>query len=112
MGVVWTNTGTYTLAPYHSEADLESSILNVRAGVDRAHERLSGPATRCILKRECEQYQRFKTKLFAWWYFAIAAGFVLLAINRWLVGEPKWLIVLRFAIALGFSLLGYATLRK
>ena len=56
--------------------------------------------------------KRLKTKLFAWWYFAIAAGFVLLAINRWLVGEPTWLIVLRFAIALGFSLLGYATWRK
>jgi len=26
------------------------------AGVDRAHERLSGPATRCILKREWEQF--------------------------------------------------------
>ena len=55
--------------------------------------------------------KRFRTKLFAWWYFAIAAGFVLLAINRLLVGERMWLIILRFAIALGFLLLGYATLR-
>jgi hypothetical protein len=56
--------------------------------------------------------KRLRTKLFAWWYFAIAAGFVLLAINRWLVGERMWLIVLRLAIAAGFLLLGYATLRS
>jgi len=56
--------------------------------------------------------KRLRTTLFAWWYFAIAAGFVLLAINRWLVGELMWLIMLRFAIALGFLLLGYATLRS
>ncbi len=56
--------------------------------------------------------KRLRTKLFAWWYFAIAAGFVLLAINRLLVGERMWLIMLRFAIALGFLLLGYATLRS
>lgn len=56
--------------------------------------------------------KRLRTKLFAWWYFAIAAGFALLAINRWLVGERLWLIVLRSAIALGFLLLGYATLRS
>jgi hypothetical protein len=56
--------------------------------------------------------KRLRTALFAWWYFAIAAGFVLLAINRWLVGERMWLIMLRFAIAAGFLLLGYATLRS
>ena len=56
--------------------------------------------------------KRLRTKLFAWWYFAIAAGFVLLAINRLLVGERMWLIMLRFAIALGFLLLGYATLQS
>ena len=56
--------------------------------------------------------KRLRTKLFAWWYFAIAAGFVLLAINRLLVGERMWLIILRFAIAVGFLLLGYATLRS
>jgi hypothetical protein len=56
--------------------------------------------------------KRLRTKLFAWWYFAIAAGFVLLAINRWLVGERMWLIMLRFLIAAGFLLLGYATFRS
>jgi hypothetical protein len=56
--------------------------------------------------------KRLRTKLFAWWYFAIAAGFVLLAINRLMVGERMWLIMLRFLIAAGFLLLGYATLRS
>jgi hypothetical protein len=56
--------------------------------------------------------KRIRTKLFAWWYFAIAAGFVLLGINRLMVGERMWLIMLRFLIAAGFLLLGYATLRS
>jgi len=30
--------------------------IGLLAGVDRAHERLSGPATRCILKREYEKF--------------------------------------------------------
>jgi hypothetical protein len=50
-----------------------------------------------------------RSRLFAWWYFAIAAGFVLLGIHRWLLGERMWLIILRFAIAIGFLLLGWAT---
>lgn len=32
--------------------------VSLLAAVDRAHERLSGPATRCILKREFEQYDK------------------------------------------------------
>ena len=34
------------------------SDIALLAEVDRAHERLSGPATRCILRRECEQFGR------------------------------------------------------
>ena len=56
--------------------------------------------------------KRLRTRLFAWWYFAIAAGFLLLGINRWLLGERMWLILLRFAIAAGFLMLGLATLRS
>ena len=56
--------------------------------------------------------KNLRNKLFAWWYFAIAAGFVLLGINRWVIGERMWLIILRFAIAVGFLLLGWATLRS
>jgi hypothetical protein len=44
---------------------------------------------------------------FAWWYFTIAAGFLLLAIRRILLGEETWLIGLRLVIAAGFALLGY-----
>jgi hypothetical protein len=54
----------------------------------------------------------FRTRLFAWWYFAIAAGFLLLGINRWLLGERMWLVVLRFGIAAGFLVLGYLTWRS
>jgi len=53
-----------------------------------------------------------RTKLFAWWYFSIAAGFILLGINRLLIGERLSLVLLRFAIAGGFFLLGWVTLRQ
>jgi hypothetical protein len=36
--------------------------ITLLAGVDRAHEWLSGPATRCILRRE---YERFGKEQFA-----------------------------------------------
>jgi len=49
-------------------------------------------------------------RLYAWWYFTIALGFLLLAINRMLVGEKTWLIVLRLVIAAGFAALGYMEL--
>ena len=50
-----------------------------------------------------------RTQLFAWWYFAIGAGFVLLAIRAAMVGERMWLVILRFLIAAGFLALGVAT---
>lgn len=50
-------------------------------------------------------------RLYAWWYFAIALGFLLLAINRMMFGEKPWLIVLRIVIAAGFAALGYMELR-
>jgi hypothetical protein len=53
-----------------------------------------------------------RSRWFAWWYFTIALGFVLLAVNRALAGEKAWLIVLRFVIAAGFAALGYAELRS
>jgi hypothetical protein len=55
--------------------------------------------------------KRLRTRLFAWWYFAIAAGFTLLGINRWMLGERAFLIVLRFGIAAGFLILGVLTRR-
>lgn len=52
-----------------------------------------------------------RSRLYAWWYFTIALGFLLLAINRMLFGEKTWLIVLRLVIAAGFAALGYMELR-
>jgi hypothetical protein len=56
--------------------------------------------------------QRLRTRIFAWWYFAIAAGFVLLGVNRWLLGERLSLVALRFLIAAGFLILGCLTWRS
>jgi hypothetical protein len=53
-----------------------------------------------------------RTRLLGWWYYSIAAGFLLLAINRWLLGERGALIWLRVGIAIGFFVLGWATLRQ
>jgi hypothetical protein len=53
-----------------------------------------------------------RTRLFAWWYYAIAAGFVLLGINRWMLGERMFLIILRFGIGIGFGILGYLTMKS
>ncbi len=50
-----------------------------------------------------------RARLFAWWYFAIAAGFLLLGINRWLLGERLWLVCIRLLIAAGFLVLGVLT---
>jgi len=55
---------------------------------------------------------KIRSRWFALWYFSIALGFVLLAINRALVGEKAWLVALRFVIAAGFAALGYAELRS
>jgi len=53
----------------------------------------------------------WRARIFAWWYFAISAGFVLLAVNRWLLGERLSLILLRLLIAAGFFVLGWLTWR-
>ena len=55
--------------------------------------------------------KRTKARWFAWWYFAIGAGFFLLGLNRLIVGGRMSLIILRFAVAVGFVLLGYLTIR-
>ncbi|HMD50169.1 MAG TPA: hypothetical protein VKG79_13765 [Bryobacteraceae bacterium] len=53
-----------------------------------------------------------RTRIFAWWYFAISAGFALLGINYWMVGARTAQIAIRFVIALGFLLLGIVTWRS
>jgi len=53
--------------------------------------------------------KQLRARLFAWWYFAIGAGFFLLDVRGWIFGERMWLILLRLAIAAGFFALGYGT---
>jgi hypothetical protein len=52
-----------------------------------------------------------RSKLLGWWYITIGAGFLLLAVNRILVGGEGWLIALRLVIAGGFFTLGCLELR-
>ena len=47
-----------------------------------------------------------------WWYAAIAAGFVLLALYHVLVKDVKWLTGVRLVIASGFGLLAWMELRQ
>lgn len=47
----------------------------------------------------------------AWWYVAIAAGFLLLAIDHMLTGDRAWLVAVRLVIAAGFGLLAYMEFR-
>lgn len=56
--------------------------------------------------------KELRTRLFAWWYFAIAAGFFLLGLNRWLIGGGWLQVALRWAIAIGFLVLGLGTLKS
>jgi hypothetical protein len=53
--------------------------------------------------------KQLRARLFAWWYFAIGAGFFLLDVRGLIFGERMWLIILRLAIAIGFVALGYGT---
>ncbi len=48
-----------------------------------------------------------RTKLFALWYACIAAGFLLLAVRAWVLGAPRWTVILRGLIAGGFGLLAW-----
>jgi hypothetical protein len=47
-----------------------------------------------------------RTRMFAWWYFMIAGGFVLLAINRWLLGQRAGLVMAQLVTAAAFVLFG------
>jgi hypothetical protein len=48
-----------------------------------------------------------RTRLFAWWYFTIAGGFLLLAINRLLLGQRAGLVLAQLAAAAAFLLFGW-----
>jgi len=45
--------------------------------------------------------------MFAWWYFTLAGGFLLLAINRWLLGQRAGLVMAQLAAAGAFVLFGF-----
>jgi hypothetical protein len=47
-----------------------------------------------------------RTRMFAWWYFTIAAGFLLLAINRWLLGQRAGLVIAQVVAGAAFVLFG------
>jgi hypothetical protein len=47
-----------------------------------------------------------RTRMFAWWYFTISGGFLLLAINRWLLGQRAGLVIAQFVASAAFLLFG------
>jgi fatty acid desaturase len=53
-----------------------------------------------------------RSRLFGWWYITIGVGFVLLAVNRVVIGDRSWSMVLRWLIAAGFLALGYFEVRR
>jgi hypothetical protein len=44
--------------------------------------------------------------MFASWYFTIAGGFLLLGINRWLLGQRAGLVLAQLAASAAFALFG------
>lgn len=53
-----------------------------------------------------------RSHMFAWWYFMIAGGFVLLAINRWLLGQRAGLVMAQLVAAAAFLLFGLLSWEK
>jgi len=50
-------------------------------------------------------------RIFACWYICIGAGFAALGLRALIAGVQMWAIGIRFAISLGFVVLGVLTLR-
>ncbi len=46
-----------------------------------------------------------RSRWFAWWYAAIAVGFLLLAITQALLGDGFWGVAIRVLISAGFAAL-------
>lgn len=55
--------------------------------------------------------KRGRSRLFGWWYLSIGLGFFLLGLRYLVLGQPVRFVLLRWAIAAGFFILGWATLR-
>jgi hypothetical protein len=47
-----------------------------------------------------------RSRVLGWWYLSIGAGFLLLGLNRLLMHDRAWLVLLRWLVAAGFFLLG------
>lgn len=58
------------------------------------------------VNRPASMKNPLRTRMFAWWYFTISAGFVLLALNRVLLGQRAGLVLAQLAAALAFALFG------
>ncbi|MGD0579222.1 MAG: hypothetical protein ABSC08_09875 [Bryobacteraceae bacterium] len=56
--------------------------------------------------------RRRRSRMFGWWYVCTGLGFALLGLRYWIARAPLFSVVLRFVIAAGFVLLGYATFRS
>jgi hypothetical protein len=55
---------------------------------------------------------RRRSGFFGWWYVSLGAGFLLLGVNRLVVGAAWWQAALRWGIAAGFFELGYFELKR
>lgn len=58
------------------------------------------------LGHHAEVRNPLRTRMFAWWYFTIAGGFLLLGINRWLLGQRAGLVLAQLAASAAFALFG------
>jgi hypothetical protein len=50
-------------------------------------------------------------RILAWWYICIGVGFIALGARALIAGVEMWAVGLRWAIALGFLILGVISLR-
>lgn len=64
------------------------------------------PWTATLRAPNCPMKNPLRSRMFAWWYFTIAGGFLLLAINRWLLGQRAGLVVAQLDAAGAFTLFG------
>jgi hypothetical protein len=59
-----------------------------------------------------ENGRRRRLRIYGWWYICTGVGFALLGLHYWIARAPIFSIALRFVIASGFVLLGFATFRS
>jgi uncharacterized membrane protein YhaH (DUF805 family) len=57
-----------------------------------------------------EKHRR-RSKFYGWWYLLIGCGFLLLGLNRLLLGDTFWQVGLRCGVAAGFFALSVLEFR-